>query len=94
MKSIFRFLFLLCFCFGYSQKKTLNTQFTTEKIVIDGKFDEGAWLKADVAKDFVMWMPDNGTPEPHKNRTEVRVVYDNEAVYFAATMYDEDPKKF
>ena len=93
MKSIFRFLFLLCFCFGYSQKKTLNTQFTTEKIVIDGKFDEGAWLKADVAKDFVMWMPDNGTPEPHKNRTEVRVVYDNEAVYFAATMYDEDPKK-
>ncbi len=71
----------------------MNTQFTAEKIIIDGKFDEGAWLKADVAKDFVMWMPDNGTPEPHKNRTEVRVLYDNEAVYFAATMYDEEPKK-
>ncbi|MBP6040255.1 MAG: carbohydrate binding family 9 domain-containing protein [Flavobacterium sp.] len=93
MKYTFSLLFFFFFYFGFSQKKTLNTQFTAEKIVIDGKFDEGAWLKADVAKDFVMWMPDNGTPEPHKNRTEVRVVYDNEAVYFAATMYDEDPKK-
>ena len=93
MKLSYSLIFLLVFHFGFSQKKTLTTQFTTEKIIIDGKFDEGAWLKADVAKDFVMWMPDNGTPEPHKNRTEVRVVYDNEAIYFAATMYDEDPKK-
>ena len=93
MKYIFSLLFLLCFCFGFSQKKTLTTQFTSEKIIIDGKFDEGAWLKADVAKDFVMWMPDNGTPEPKNTRTEVRVTYDNEAVYFAATMYDDEPSK-
>ena len=93
MKYIFSLLFLLCFCFGFSQKKTLTTQFTSEKIIIDGKFDEGAWLKADVAKDFVMWMPDNGTLEPKNTRTEVRVTYDNEAVYFAATMYDDEPGK-
>ena len=93
MKYIFSLLFLLCFCFGFSQKKTLTTQFTSEKIIIDGKFDEGAWLKADVAKDFVMWMPDNGTPEPKNTRTEIRVTYDNEAVYFAATMYDDEPGK-
>ena len=93
MKYIFSLLFLLCFCIGFSQKKTLTTQFTSEKIIIDGKFDEGAWLKSDIAKDFVMWMPDNGTPEPKNNRTEVRVTYDNEAVYFAATMYDDEPGK-
>ena len=93
MKYIFSLLFLLCFCFGFSQKKTLTTQFTSENIIIDGKFDEGAWLKADVAKDFVMWMPDNGTPEPKNTRTEIRVTYDNEAVYFAATMYDDEPGK-
>ena len=93
MKYIFSFLFLLYFCFGFSQKKTLTTQFTSEKIIIDGTFDEGAWLKADIAKDFVMWMPDNGTPEPKNTRTEVRVTYDNEAVYFAATMYDDEPSK-
>jgi hypothetical protein len=38
-------------------------------------------------------MPDNGTPEPKNTRTEVRVTYDNEAVYFAATMYDDEPGK-
>jgi hypothetical protein len=93
MKYTFCLLFFFFFYFGFSQKKTLNTQFTAEKIIIDGKFDEGAWLKADVAKDFVMWMPDNGTPEPKNTRTEVRVTYDNEAVYFAATMYDDEPSK-
>ncbi len=93
MKLSYSLILLLVFHFGFSQKKSLTTQITNEKIIIDGKFDEGAWLKADVAKDFVMWMPDNGTPEPKENRTEVRVTYDNEAVYFAATMYDNEPKK-
>nr|WP_314864547.1 DUF5916 domain-containing protein [uncultured Flavobacterium sp.] len=93
MKSFFSLVLIFVCCFGYSQKKSLTTQFTTEKIIIDGKFDEGAWLKADVAKDFVMWMPDNGKAEPKETRTEVRVTYDNEAVYFAATMYDNEPNK-
>ena len=93
MKSFFSLVVVFICCFGYSQKKSLTTQFTTEKITIDGKFDEGAWLKADVAKDFVMWMPDNGKAEPKETRTEVRVTYDNEAVYFAATMYDNEPNK-
>ena len=93
MKSFFSLVVVFVCCFGYSQKKSLTTQFTTEKITIDGKFDETAWLKADVAKDFVMWMPDNGKAEPKETRTEVRVTYDNEAVYFAATMYDNEPNK-
>jgi hypothetical protein len=93
MKSFFSLVLVFVCCFGYSQKKSLTTQFTTEKITIDGKFDEEAWLKADVAKDFVMWMPDNGKAEPKERRTEVRVTYDNEAVYFAATMYDDEPNK-
>lgn len=93
MKSFFSLVVVFVCCFGYSQKKSLTTRFTTEKITIDGKFDETAWLKADVAKDFVMWMPDNGKAEPKETRTEVRVTYDNEAVYFAATMYDNEPNK-
>lgn len=81
--------------FGYSQsvKKKLQTQFTTDKILIDGKFDETCWQNADIAKDFVMWMPDNGTPEPQTQKTEVKIVYDNNAIYIAATMYDSEPNK-
>ena len=68
--------------FGYSQsvKKKLQTQFITDKILIDGKFDETCWQNADIAKDFVMWMPDNGTPEPQTQKTEVKIVYDNTAI--------------
>lgn len=71
----------------------MQTQFTTEKIVIDGKFDEAVWSKAAIAKDFVMWMPDNGKQEPQNQRTEVKVVYNHEAIYVAAMMYDNEPKK-
>jgi hypothetical protein len=93
MKLLSSLLLFFAFCFGFGQKKTVTTQFTNEKITVDGKFDEGVWLKANVAKDFVMWMPGNGTAEPYEKRTEVKVVYDNEAIYFGAIMYDDEPDK-
>ncbi|MBP6099109.1 MAG: carbohydrate binding family 9 domain-containing protein, partial [Flavobacterium sp.] len=95
ISNLLIFLFLLVSTLGFSQsaKKKLLTQSTTEKIIVDGKFDEACWQKADIAKDFVMWMPDNGTPEPQNQKTEVKIVYDNNAIYIAATMYDNEPNK-
>ena len=78
--------------FANAQKKTLQTKFTTEKITIDGKFDEPVWATAAISSDFVSFEPDNGNPEPKDRKTEVRIVYDNDAIYIAATMFD-DPKK-
>ncbi|MEY2921952.1 MAG: hypothetical protein RL108_574, partial [Bacteroidota bacterium] len=80
---------------GYSQapKKTLHTQFCNEKINVDGKLTEAIWAKADIAKDFLMINPDNGKPEPKERRTEVKVVYDNDAIYIGATLYDNEPSK-
>ena len=75
------------------QKKTLLTKSTTEKIVIDGKFTETSWANADVAKDFLMIEPDNGKPIAEGKRTEVKVIYDNSAIYIAATLYDDEPSK-
>jgi hypothetical protein len=75
------------------QKKTLLTKSTTEKIVIDGKFNEASWANADVAKDFLMIEPDNGKPIAEGKRTEVKVIYDNSAIYIAATLYDDEPSK-
>jgi len=37
--------------------------------------------------------PDNGKPIPQERRTEVKIVYSNEAVYVAATLYDDEPNK-
>jgi Domain of unknown function (DUF5916)/Carbohydrate family 9 binding domain-like len=92
MKKILFFLVLLLFNFSFAQKKTLQTKFISEKITIDGKFDEEVWKNAEISKDFVTFDPDNGNPEPKDRKTEVKIVYDNDAIYIAATMYD-DPKK-
>jgi len=79
--------------FSQNPKKTLQTQFTKEKISIDGKFDENVWATANVATDFVMIFPDNGKPIAPEKRTEVQVVYDNEAIYIAAKLYDDEQHK-
>jgi hypothetical protein len=74
-------------------KKTLETKFTTESINIDGKMDEASWQTAAVAKDFVVYEPDNGKAVPENRRTEVRILYNNDAIYLFAKMYDETPAK-
>ena len=60
-----------------------------QPVRIDGRFDEAAWATADVAGDFVQQVPRAG--EPGTERTEVRVMYDAEAVYVAARMFDPHP---
>ena len=77
----------------FGQKKTLQTQFTDEKITIDGKLDEKVWKSAQTATDFVMVAPYNGVPIPPEKKTEVKVVYTNEAIYVAAMLYDDEPNK-
>ena len=94
MKNSFllAFFFFLSL-FGYSQKKVLQTKSTTENITIDGKLDEKIWESTPEAKDFVMFRPDNGKPIPDNKKTTVKVIYDNDAVYIAALMYDDEPNK-
>jgi hypothetical protein len=90
-------LILVCFLFqcilGFGQKKTLQTKFTSEKITLDGKLDEVIWQSVPIATNFVMFQPDNGKPIPENKRTEVRVLYDNEAIYIGALLYDNEPNK-
>jgi len=85
--------FLLFYSVASGQKKSLLTKFTSEKITIDGKFDEKAWDKAEIATDFVMIAPDNGVPIPPEKKTEVKIVYTNDALYVAAKLYDNEPNK-
>jgi hypothetical protein len=53
---------------------------------IDGMIDEAVWQLADVATDFVQYEPDPGAPA--SERTEVRVLYDDDAVYVGARLHD------
>lgn len=60
---------------------------------IDGELVDDAWANAPVANNFVMMRPDNGKREVDTHKTEVKLVYDDEAVYISAMMYDPEPSK-
>ncbi|CAI2766762.1 carbohydrate binding family 9 domain-containing protein [Flavobacterium collinsii] len=92
MKKLVFISFLFFSFWGYAQKKILQAQLTKENILIDGKIDEPAWKNVTPASDFVMYQPDNGKPIPDNQKTEVRVLYNNDAIYIAALLYD-DPNK-
>jgi hypothetical protein len=93
MKKALFFILLLSTFSGYSQKKVLQTKSTSQSITIDGKLDESAWKDASIATDFVMYDPDNGKPIPEARRTDVKVLYNNDAIYIGAMMYDDEPAK-
>ena len=93
MKNQFLFCFLLLSFVGFSQKKVLQTKFISEKIEIDGILEEPIWQSAAIASDFIMFEPDNGKPIPENKKTEIRVLYDNDAIYIGALLNDENPEK-
>lgn len=90
--SLLLFFLFISFC-SYGQKKTLQAKSTVEDITIDGKINEEAWKTAPIATDFIMFEPDNGKPIGENKKTEVKVLYDNTAIYISALLYDEEPNK-
>jgi hypothetical protein len=57
--------------------------------IIDGVLNDEAWSGAEVISGFVQREPFEGTPV--SERTEVRVIYDESALYVGAWLYDRDP---
>ena len=60
-------------------------------IQLDGRLDDAAWATATVISDLTQRLPTEGAPA--SQRTEVRVLYDDEAIYVAARMFDDQPDK-
>lgn len=58
---------------------------------IDGILDEDVWKTAAIATGFVERTPNNGVPIPDSLHTEVKIVYDDQGIYFGATMNDPSP---
>jgi len=57
--------------------------------VIDGFLDDEAWTRAPVARDFVQFEPEEGAPPSEDS--EVRVLYDDDALYVGFRGWDSDP---
>jgi len=95
MQNKIYLVFFLIFSISYAQndKKNVKAARAINSISIDGVLDEDFWQNATVAKDFVMFQPGDGTKERANKKTEVKVAYDDEAIYFGATLYDDTPEK-
>ena len=57
--------------------------------VIDGRLDESVWANATVITDFVQHEPLEG--QAATERTEIRVLFDGDAVYVGARLLDRQP---
>jgi hypothetical protein len=62
----------------------------SEQIAVDGRLTESAWADAPKASDFIQSEPKEG--EPSVENTEVRVLYDNQNLYFGVYAYDSGVK--
>ena len=76
-----------------TQRSTVTREFrasrTPKPPEIDGQLNDEAWSQAQVLSDFTQQDPDEG--KPSTERTEVRVLYDDSALYVGARLFDRDP---
>ena len=63
----------------------------TGEITLDGALDEPAWTAAPLATGFIQNDPREGAPATHD--TEVRVLYNDEALYFGVAAKDTEPSR-
>jgi hypothetical protein len=68
----------------------VHAERATGSIQIDGRLDEPDWARAVPVHDFTQLDPNEG--QPASERTEVRVLIDDEALYIGAMMADADAR--
>ena len=86
---LFLFLLSLLQFVALADKRLCRVGTANTPISIDGSLNEAAWQTAGKADSFIQNSPTPGIPST--KRTEVRVLYDNKAVYIGARMYDPNP---
>jgi hypothetical protein len=62
-----------------------------EAPMIDGLLNEPAWQQAPSLMNFVQAEPFEG--QPASEGTEVRILYDDDAIYVGVTLHDSDPSQ-
>ena len=91
MKIHFRTIPTLFFClnihFSLAQVRNITAVKTDLHIKIDGNLDDAAWQQVPANENFTTSSPVFGKPSTHK--TQVKITYDNSAIYVGAYMYDD-----
>ena len=86
-KSLFLVPLMVMSLSGFTQTRNLAALKISSPPKIDGSLDETTWGSAPVARDFIQNFPKAG--EPATVRSEVKILYDNSAIYIGAMLYDD-----
>lgn len=97
--KLFRFFSLLFFgfvcyhasCADTLSRKVIISHFVTVAPSIDGDLSDSCWNLVAAATNFTTTYPNIGRPSTFKS--EVKFVYDKDAFYVSAYLYDNDPDK-
>ncbi|HUP46360.1 MAG TPA: DUF5916 domain-containing protein [Thermoanaerobaculia bacterium] len=79
---------LMCIAANWPDHPQLRAVRATGPINIDGDLSDPAWQNAPEFTDFTQHDPDDG--QPATLPTSIRIVYDDEAIYFGAKMTDPE----
>ena len=74
-----------------AERLTATAVRVEEPPAIDGVLDDVAWQSAPVHNGFVQADPQEG--QPATEATEVRLVYDDQALYVGVLLHDSDPSR-
>jgi hypothetical protein len=76
---------------GASEVPHIRALQTSEHIKVDGKLDDAAWGKAEPVDRFTQRDPEEG--KAASERTEVRILIGDDALYVGVRLEDDEPKK-
>ena len=74
-----------------AQARTAHAVRVDQALRIDGRLLEPVWRSAPAISGLTQREPDEGAPAPEN--TEVRIAYDDDALYIGARMFSRDPTK-
>ena len=87
LKTLFFIVFLSSVFISFAQIKRIQAIKISTAPQIDGFLDESSWNNVPVATHFITNAPTYGLPSAFK--TEVKITYDNNALYVGAYIYDD-----
>ena len=92
MNKLLCLIILLAYSFkGHGQDKVrqIKAVRTNQTINVDGELHEPSWASALPSSNFITSEPTPGLVA--NQQTEIKILYDNNAIYIGAFMKDEDP---
>ncbi|NCT94922.1 MAG: carbohydrate binding family 9 domain-containing protein, partial [Chitinophagaceae bacterium] len=87
MRSLFVLLATLLALSTWAQFKKLDALKINTPLKIDGQLNEAGWKQASAADSFILNSPQFGIPA--SQRTIVKILYDDQAIYVGAYLYDD-----